>query len=308
MLKPKKWTGKPISMPGVYAGVPIEVYHSATACIEPSISSSGLRRIFTKSPKHYFAESPYNPKRVESEESAALILGRAAHHLLFGMDDFKKEFAIRPETLGGEKWNGNRTVCNLWLEDRSKEGRTVLTPDQFSAVAGMAEELFQEPLVKAGILNGLIEHSWAWKDKETGVWLRARPDASPNDSLDFCDLKTTRSVQYHDLCRTVYDYGYFQQGALLNEGCRVILGQPLHSFTLVFVESKAPYCTAIVTLKEGDLSRGARANAYAVRKFADGMKTGKWLGPAGETQDARYIELPEWSQKQLDERLKAEGV
>jgi hypothetical protein len=37
-----QWTG-PIGMPGIYAGMPIETYHSAEAAIEPSVSSSGLR-------------------------------------------------------------------------------------------------------------------------------------------------------------------------------------------------------------------------------------------------------------------------
>ncbi len=308
MLKPKQWSGQPIAMPGIFHGVPMANYHSAGICVEPSISSGGLRKIFTKSPKHYWATSPYNPKRIEEDETEALILGRAAHHLLFGEADFKKLFALRPDTLGGEKWNGNRTACKLWMEDRAKEDRTVITASQLDHIRGMQESLREEKLVQAGILNGLIEHSWFWKDKETGVWCKVRPDASPNDSLDIADLKSTMSVKWEDLQRTIRDLGYYQQGALLMEACPILLGMPLNSFTLVFVEKKPPYCVAVVTLKDNDLARGMRANRLAIRKFADGMKSGVWLGPAGEHQDARYIEMPEYDQKRIDARLELEGV
>lgn len=308
MIKPKKWLGKPIGMPGIYSDVPMEFYHSAKACIEPSISSSGLRTIFTQSPKHYWVHSPYNPKAIEREETDALIRGRAAHHLLFGQADFKKLFAVKPAELGGSKFHMSRLACQIWVQDREREGKTIIDEKTLADIVGMSESLAAEPLVKAGILNGMIEHSWFWKDKETGVWLKNRPDASPNDSLDFADLKSTRSVRYDDIQRTIRDYGYYQQAGLLADGCRVLLGVPMHSYSLVFIETKPPYCVSVVTLKENDIDRGIRANRLALRKFAEGMATGKWLGPAGDVSDARYVELPKYTQDAIDERLKMEGV
>lgn len=305
MIKTKKWSGKQIGMQGIYSGVPIDRYHSGDICIEPSISSSGLRTIFNESPKHYWAFSPYNPKRYKDDETDALLLGRAAHHLLFGQEKFLKEYAVRPDVLGGEKWHSNRTACKIWLQDRAKEGLTVVTAAQIETIKGMAEAMMEEPLVKAGILNGLIEHSWFWKDKETGVWLKVRPDATPNASLDFADLKTTASVLWNDLQRTIRDNAYYQQAALVAEACKEVVGKPMNSFTLVFVEKKPPFCVAIVSLKENDIERGMKANRVAIDTFADCMKSGKWPGPGGGYEDARYIELPEWDQKRIDEKIQA---
>lgn len=307
-MKPKKWIGKSIAMPGIYSGVPMTFYHSAKACIEPSISSSGLRTIFTQSPRHYWCSSVYNPKAIDGVETDALLLGRAAHHLLFGQADFKKLFAVKPAELGGAKFHMNRLACQIWVQDRQSEGKDIISEEQLAHIVGMSQSLAEEPLVRAGILNGFIEHSWFWKDADTGVWLKSRPDASPNDSLDFADLKCTRSVRYDDLQRTIRDYGYYQQAGLLADGCRVLLGTPLHSYSLVFIENKPPYCVSVVTLKENDIARGIKANRVALRKFEEGMRTGKWLGPAGEVSDARYIELSDWTQKALDERFKIEGV
>ena len=48
-----------VSVPGVYA-LSMAEYHG-DLCVGPSISSSGLRTIWSRSPAHYFHASPYNP-------------------------------------------------------------------------------------------------------------------------------------------------------------------------------------------------------------------------------------------------------
>ena len=58
-----RWDGKPITENGIYSHVPFETYHGdpiRSALLfgdEPSISSSGLRKIVTESPAHYWAGS-----------------------------------------------------------------------------------------------------------------------------------------------------------------------------------------------------------------------------------------------------------
>jgi hypothetical protein len=42
----------------------------------------------------------------------------------------------------------------------------------------------------AALSNGESEVTLAWQDKETGVWLRARPDFLPQKRLIVPDLKT----------------------------------------------------------------------------------------------------------------------
>lgn len=305
MIVAKQWSGRKVRMPGIIHGIPMEDYHSADICIEPSISSSGLRTIFNQSLKHYYCTSPFNPNRIKTKESPSMLLGRAAHHLLFGEEAFRKVYAVRPDTLGGEKWNGNRTACKLWLQARQEAGLSVITAAQLDNIKGMAASLKEEPLVRAGILNGNIEHSWFWKDKETGIWLKIRPDASPNDSLDFCDLKTTTDIRWQALQYTIRDYGYYQQAGLVAEGCKAILNQPMNSFSFVFVESEPPHCVAIVTLDGTDIDRGIKANRIALRKFAKALESGKWPGPNDGSMDARYIRLRDYDAQRIDEQIKA---
>ena len=289
-----EFDGKPISKPGLYSKVPMAAYHGGRLCVGPSISSSGLRTIFSKSPAHYYDKSPLNPDRDDSsDESESFLLGRAAHHLLLGEPRFASEYAVRPtERPDGRPWNGNATWCREWLEERAKEGRAVLTSDQLERIRGMAGSLAKNHLVRQGLLNGIIEATFAWRDHDTGVWLLARPDVVPTESGDFADLKTTVSVAYPDLVKTLGNYGYYQQGALVGEGFKAVTGEDMASFSLLFVESRRPYCTARpYRLKAEDLDLGRRANHYALRQFVRGLNSGMWVGPDGDADVEGYLEL-----------------
>lgn len=295
------WDQKPITKPGIYSRVPMSAYHSGKLCDGPNITSSGLRKIFSESPAHYYCTSPLNPERVEEDETDALILGRAAHHLLLGEDDFATEFVLRPEIVEGKPWQGNRTACRAWLSHQRSQGRTVLKGEQLDAVRGMAKSLAEHPLIQAGILNGAIEQTMAWKCKETGIWKLARPDAVPNDSGDFVDLKTINSVSTHSIMSAIAERGYHAQGAMMLEGWHAMTGSSEATFTLCFVEKQPPYCVRIVTLRDDDILRGERQNLLAMQKFAECMQSGSWPGPGGA--DAEYLGLPEWAQKSIDAQL-----
>lgn len=311
-MKSIDWDFTTITKPGLYGKVPIDLYHSGKICDGPSISSSGLRKIFSESPAHYWAESPLNPNRIEPDDKSHFTLGRAVHHLMLGEPFFAKLFAIQPAeytTDDGESkpWNNNAKKCREWHAVRAKEGRSVITGKEVEHIKGMAESLGKHPLIRAGALNGQIERSGFVKDKATGVWLKTRPDSIPTDSGDYTDLKTTTSVLWNDLVRTIGDFGYHQQLSLIRRVARE-LGLPFTSATLVFIEKQPPYCVRVVTVKDHDLDRGEKQNAASLKIFADCLKSKHWPGPGGDLEDAEYIELSDFAQKRIDEKLTIMGA
>lgn len=287
-----KWSGAKITAPCMVSDLPIGTYHEmvdgkyAPLCDGPSISSSGLRTIFTNSPAHYWVQSPMNPNRVERAETKSLILGRAAHHLLVGQANFAREFIIRPDDLAGKPWHGNRNDCKAWMDAAAKSGKTVLTEEMVDHVKGMAISLGKHPLVQAGILRGLIERSIVFKDKDTGIWIRVRPDAIPTDSGDYADIKTAKSVGEQDTESSMRNYRYDMQGGLVRWACREV-GLPFSSFADVFVESTPPYCVDIVTIDTRDLDEAESDCRTALKVFAHCLKGGEWFGPVGTQRDAR---------------------
>lgn len=311
-LKTIEWDYKPIKKAGLYSKVPMQLYHSAKICDGASVSSSGLRRLFSQSPAHFYAEWPGNPNFEETADKPHFILGRAVHHLMLGEPFFAKLFAVQPDEYpdkkSGEmkKWTYGAQHCKDWRDKTHKDGRAIITGDNVAAIRGMADTLSQNSIVRAGALNGMIERSIFWKDKETGLWVKVRPDSIPESSVDFVDLKTTTSVLWYDMQRAIAENGYFQQGALIRTAAREVLGIDRPTFTLVFVEKTAPYCVRVVTLKDNDLDRGERANRLALDTIARCIKSKQWPGPGGDREDAISIELPEWAQKQVDDKIEFE--
>lgn len=311
-MKTIKWTGKPISEPGIYSGVPLSSYHSADICIGPSISSSGMRKIFNESPAHFFASWGGNPNRIEENESRAKIIGSATHHLLLGQPDFAEHFAVQPaeyETPDGEMkaWNNNARDCKSWHAMRRKECRIVLLPKEIPMIEGMARSLGMHPLIRAGALNGAVERSLFWVDTKTGIWLKSRPDTIPGDSGDFVDLKSTDSVNWNDLVRTIGKFGYHQQGGLVRRAGRELLGFDSPTFSLVFVEKTVPWCARVVTLKDHNLDLGEKQNRIAIDTFARCLKENHWPGPGGDREDAEQIEISEREKKFIEDQLIIQG-
>jgi hypothetical protein len=295
-LKERVWDGKPISEPGMIKGVDMASYHNQLT-VTPSISSSGQRTIWSKSPAHYFDTSYLNPHRAEEPDRPHFSVGRAAHHLLLlGRKGFEDEFVIRPE-----KWDSWRSPdARKWRDEQAAAGKTVITAAELDSIAAMAASLGRDPLVKAGILDGLVERTIVHRDPETGIFVKARPDSVPADA-DAADLKTTAGIDDDSIQRSITDFGYHQQGATVRSAFQLALGVTLETFTLVFVEKARPFCVRTVTLRNEDLDRGAAQNRIANVDFAHGVKTGEWPGPGAV--DAEYMGLQPYMIQRIDKRL-----
>lgn len=317
-MKVIPWDGQPISSPGIYSGVPMEVYHSANLCVGPSVSSSGLRTIFTKSPMAFWVYSAMNANRLEEPDKAAYIEGRATHHLVLGEADFSRHFIARPEKYLGKAWNSNRDDCSEWLELAAKNGLTVLKPAQVEMIKGMAgvlpwqkgledSGLANSPLVRAGALQGLIEHTIIAFDEETGLWLKSRPDVIPTDSRDFNDLKTGADVSDRAISKTLDDRRYDMQADLASLCLEQATGHRFDSFGFVFVEKSIPHPVNVIELDPDDLQAAAQDNRTALRVLARCLETGRWPGPAGQRGDAVTIKRSDWSRtRAADHRARLE--
>ncbi|KQS55938.1 hypothetical protein ASG17_07760 [Brevundimonas sp. Leaf363] len=295
--------GGKITAPGVYS-LSMSDYHS-DICSGSSISSSGLRTIWAKSPAHYWYESPYNPTPPEAKDRPHFSIGRAAHHLLYlGRKGFDDEFVVRPE-----QWSDWRTKeAKVWRDAAILAGKTVITDNELALIAGMARSLAAHPLVKQGVLDGAVERSLIFKDPVTGAWLKSRPDNIPVDSGLMADLKTTDSVSDDDLERSLASFGYHMQAALAGMASEAVLGRPMEQFALVWVEKAPPHCVRVTVLTGADIERGQLQLRTAIDQFAAAVKSGVWPGPGGDRRDAEYLQLPAWAAKRIDSRLEIIGA
>lgn len=313
-MQPTVWDGKPITRPGVYAKVDMEAYHGRlVAEDEESGSRSFLWTLFNESPAHAQLKHYSNEDREDSTEteSEALLLGRAAHHMILGEAHFSESFVFHPETypegatypsmIGAQKpWNWNANWCKAW--GRDQKGREILRPRHMDSIRGMANGLYANPLVRAGILNGLIETTMVARDPRTGIWLKIRPDGIPTDSGDFSDLKTAADVSDEGIEKAIGETGIFLQGAMTRRVCNM-LGIEFTSFSPVFVLKKAPFCARVKTLTDGDLDLGDKVLDASLELYKRCLDRGVWPGPGGEQTDAEYAQMSVWKRKRIEDQL-----
>lgn len=299
------WDGQKISKPGIYSGIPMDFYHG-DCCIGPSVSSGTLRKVEdpNTSMQEVWDGLYLNPDHEPQADKPSYIKGRAAHTLLLGEAGFREEFAVRPATypdgasypseVGAEKpWNGNAKWCKAWLADRALAKKSVLKLEDVENIRGMAQAMAKHPVIQQGILNGLIEHSIFYIDEPTGLWVKSKPDAIPLDSLMISDLKGTEDTGPIGTRRSLSDYGYHQQMALITEAIYHVSGRIMEEHVLVFVKWGRPWTINIKPLTAQAIWRGRQQNRRALDRIAACLASGEWPGPDDDQVPAdisRYLE------------------
>lgn len=290
---------KKISANGIY-DIPMDDYHG-DLCVGPSVSSSGIREILSKSPAHYWATSPFNPNRVEEETSDAFNFGKAiADWLAYGELSADK-YHILPKGYHGakKKWFDARDA----KREAEAAGKVIIKYDHMDDIKKMQTALEVHPYATAAFKGGHPEKSYIWLDKETGLWMKARPDYSPHALKIIPDYKTAASAHPEDFCRDVGKYGYHIQAALAMEGIEVLTGKTPKSFIYVVQEKSAPYVVQVYDLDADDLELGRAMVLRGKRIFAECLKSGNWPGYSDRPISAS---IPMWKHGQLIQEYESE--
>lgn len=282
-----------ITTPGIYPDISIERYHGEEICDGPSISSSGLKLVDV-CPRKYWFQSPLNPNRPERKASRALNMGKAIHDVL-EKGHLGPDFHIVPDGFSPhhhKKWAEHMADYHAAVD----RGAIVIQQSEADTATVMIEELRRHELADALFSNGVAEATLAWKDKETGVWLRVRPDWLPSARRYIPDYKSCLDASPAAFSRAVDSYDYYCSAALYLEGIWEIFGEKPHSFIFVAQEKAPPHIVQLYQLDEGARSWGAAQNRRAIRKFADCLAADKWPGYG---QPVELIDLPVWRQRDL---------
>lgn len=283
-----------IDKPGIY-DLDMDTYHSQ-CCDGPSISSGGLRKIENESPAHFWCQATgLNPEAIEQPRKAAFEFGKAVHALLFDDQEEISRLVISP-------YDSFRTnEAKAWKQEQYDEGRTIITEDDFSAIKSMHDALAAEAGVPELLTAGEPEKSMIWKDAETGIWLKSRPDRIPTDGV-LADLKTCASADPHILNGDIIKRGYHMQLALAADALKILTGQEVTDAWLVFVEKTPPFAVTTVRLGDELMDLGKRQCRRALRKFADCLKDNDW--PA-YVEGPITLHGPKWFTEKCNKELEA---
>lgn len=274
-----------VTEPGVVDDMPLEVYH-ADPVPGGSLSSSGARKLI----------APGCPAKFQYERT----------HGQGPKDEYDFGTAVHTFTLG----SGPRIVAvdaRSWQtvaarEQRAAEraaGNVPLLAKDYQRAKDVARAVRNNPKAAALLRpdRGVAERSLFWRDPETGVWRRGRPDCLTQSAEGRClivDVKSTESAAPEDFARSIYKFGYHQQGSTYIDGVTALGVGEDPEFLMIAVEKQPPYLCEVYALEAFALDLGRARNRRALEVFKRCTETGIW---PGYTDDITYLALPGWGER-----------
>lgn len=288
-----------VAAPGIY-DLTMDEYHS-DCCDGPSVSASRLHTLIAQCPAIFWETSPLNPQRVEEKKTKALDVGRAAHALVLGEPEFAKHFYVCPhDSLSanpGRAWN------DTWKIEvaAGRERRTLIRKADFDDISDMARAQRRSPQVSRAFEKGKPEQSFITKDAETGIFLKVRPDWTPQPIRHgfLVDYKTSKSIMPRKLASDAFSYGYHMQAAMQFDVVAAVTGEKPVGIAHVCQEKSAPYLAELKMFTPEQLEFGRREYRRALQLFAqcwEAHLAGKpeRMAWPGYTVDPQYYETPRW--------------
>lgn len=237
---------------GIYKNLDIEEYHGD----KNSISRSAIMD-FKKSPFHYYAKHIYEG-RPEKEKKASWEFGTAFHALILEPEIFYNKYACELEKMpllkdvGRECYEQAKEKRESWKKEN--ENKTILSIDEWDRLDAMRVSLFENKQAKRLLENGLFESSYFWKDEESGLLVKSRPDVL-NYNI-YIDLKTTSDASPSNYQKEMAKHGYYIQAAMIKDALKVLKGEKLEASINICVEKSYPYSVAIYFIDEAAIETG----------------------------------------------------
>lgn len=168
-----------------------------------SIDQSQLKQ-FLKNP----ADWAYHRLNDDHKPTDAMKFGTAFHAYLLGTSDV----VSLPE---GESFRSKDN--QKWQADQLEAGNIIVSYNDMQLLKRMKEGIEQTSLMPEYpdymeiIEQGTKEQCIEWKDRQTGLMLKAKPDLIPAGTDYLVDLKTAQKADAESFAKEVINYGYHIQ-------------------------------------------------------------------------------------------------
>lgn len=272
--------GEKVDRDGLYT-MRSDWYHD-DCCVDVSVSSTGLRMMTC--PAKFYAFAPFNPDRIERPTSTAFSFGRAAHAVLLEGKLPSREFAVSPHEQFTTK------AARTWKDRAARIGLDILRPSELRLIADIYQAMARHPVVQAGALQGLVEVAMIWRDQETGIWLKSKPDALPLDDA-YVDTKFVVDASLRATELSIAKSRYDQQAALVGAGMAHVLKRPMANAALFCVEKSAPHVAELWEFHDSYIAAGHASNRTALKTMRACLDADHW---PGHDHDAETIAPPKY--------------
>jgi exodeoxyribonuclease VIII len=275
--------------PGHYRTLSNEDYHA-----DPSISKSKLDVLGDPPCPLKFYDRYLAPDREPHKPTDAMILGSALHVAVLEPDLFPEQYAAAPENVDGRTREGKA----VWAAFRAEhEGKIALTAEQYRCVVGQRDAIFRCKEAWRLIENADREESYFAVDPETGLMVRARPDAFDRREMVITDVKRTRGASPPEFGKSAERYRYHVQGGWYPYVVNLATGEAVREFRFVCVEPVRPYAVGLYYLTPEDFTDGLDIARADLRLIAQCQQSGEWPDYAADVGVQPLARLA-WAKRQ----------
>lgn len=257
-------------------------YHNA-----PGISSSMISKAIQSLESYKYArENPEPP-------SQAMEFGSVLHVLVNEPELFTARYAVTDiERRGTKAWDA-------FVE--ANPGKTIIKLPDFEKAKAMADKARQHP--RASLLDGMKEISFFWKDAQTGLLCKCRPDNLTQKGV-IVDYKSCEEAFPERVwSRHLFNYGYHIQAPFYLDGVNQALIQSgqsdrfpkLEAFVHYAQEKSPPFLVKPWLVGDATLELGRRVIRTTLDQILQAEKTNFW---PGYPEKIAPIEAPEWAWEQ----------
>lgn len=285
-----------ITEPGIYYGLPADVYHAQHSWL----SWSRMKNLIPPlTPAHFKAalDQPDDRKR-------HFDLGKVVHRLVLGDgDDFEVVQALNKQKQPYDATDYTTVSAKADRDRIYSAGNVPILRHELDQAEAMATTVQAHPTASRLFINGQPEVSIFWVDAETGVKCRARldwlPDPIAGQRMVVPDLKTTStSAAPQEFAKAAANFGYYGQDTHYSDGIQALTGHR-PAFLFVAVETTAPHLVGVSQLTDRDDRRLARGVVdHCRRLYAECVAADRWPGHSDNVAD---LHLPQWLHYNLEE-------
>ena len=242
-----------------------------------ALSFTGLKELL-KSPAHY-----QQWKATPSEETKALIIGKAVHLAVLKNADFLTTYAMAPEC--DRRTKEGKAIWQSSM-DSLKPGQVQLNFDDYNLVLSIADgamKICEDAGIECLKQDGWRECALTAKSKETP--LKGIPDLISDDDGYIYDLKTTSdSAGERSALSTILSFKYHLQAAHYINLAHAHRSD-VRGFRVILVEKDAGHQGAVYEIAGDLLAKGRSEIERAYSIYDQCIQSGQWpsLASAGVT-------------------------
>lgn len=251
---------------GLIHGMANEEYHST-----PAVSNTVLSSI-ARSPAHCYALHVAEDRRKQAT-TPAFFAGTLAHCAILEPDALLERYIVRPEGLD------LRTKAGKEWSDALPAGVLMIGADEWATAIAQRDAVRAVPELAELLAEGVAEVSAFWRDDETGLQCKCRPDwvhTLSDGRVILVDVKTTVDASPQQFSRSVWKYGYHRQAAWYSAGYARAAGVEVAGFVFAAVTSSHPFIGAAHTLDDDYMRIGQDECRSLLDEYADCKLTGRW--------------------------------